>query len=59
MSGGNRYCWRFADILQKPPLKLKSAAVNVILLNRFTSSENISEYIKIKTENLFQLKLNV
>ena len=39
-------------------LKLKTVAGNGILLNRFTSSENISIRIKIKTENGFHLKVN-
>ena len=46
-------------ILRKPFLKLKTVADNASLLMSFTSSENISERIKIKTENLFHLKVNV
>ena len=46
-------------ILRKSSLKLKTVANNTILLNRFTSSENISKRIKFKTENLFYLKVNV
>ncbi len=40
-------------------LKLKMVVDNAILLNYAVSSENISESIKIKTENGFHLKRNV
>ena len=46
-------------ILRNSSLKLKTVADNAILLNYAVSSENISESIKIKTENLFYLKVNV
>ena len=46
-------------ILRNISLKLKTVAGNAILLNRFTSSENISERIKIKTENSFHIKVIV
>ena len=46
-------------ILRKPSLKLKTVAGNAILLNYAVSSENISESIKIKTENSFHPKRNV
>ena len=46
-------------ILRNSFLKLKTVADNTILLNRFTSSENITQSIKIKTENGFHLKVNV
>ena len=46
-------------ILRNSSLKLKTVADNAILLNRFTSSENISECMKIKTEFGFHLKVNV
>ena len=39
--------------------KHKTVADNAILLNRFISSENISESIKIKIEFDFHLKRNV
>ena len=39
--------------------KLKTVVDNAILLNYAVSSENISERIKIKTENSFHLKVNV
>ena len=38
--------------------KLKTVADNAILQNHAVSSENISESIKIKTENGFYLKAN-
>ena len=40
-------------------LKLKTVADNATLQNYAVSSENISEHIKIKTENGFHLKVNV
>ena len=40
-------------------LKLKMVADNASLQNHDVSSENISESIKIKTENGFYLKVNV
>ena len=40
-------------------LKFNTVADNAILLNYAVSSENISERIKIKTENGFHLKVNV
>ena len=43
-------------ILRNSSLKLKTVADNAILLNYAVSSENISESIKIKTENGFYLK---
>jgi len=46
-------------ILQNSSLKLKMVADNAILRNYAVSSENISESIKIKTENGFHLKVNV
>jgi len=46
-------------ILRNSSLKLKTVAGNAILLNYAVSSENISESIKIKTENGFNLKVNV
>ena len=46
-------------ILRNSFLKLKTVAGNAILLNYAVSSENISESIKIKTENGFYLKVNV
>ena len=46
-------------ILRNSSLKLKMVADNAILLNYAVSSENISESIKIKTENGFYLKVNV
>ena len=46
-------------ILQNSSRKLKMVADNAILLNYTGSSENISESIKIKTENSFHLKVNV
>ena len=46
-------------ILRNSSLKLKMVADNAILLNYAVSSENISEGIKIKTENGFYLKVNV
>ena len=54
-----RISWRVFLILQNSSLKLKTAAGNAILLNYAVSSENISESIKIKTENSFHLKVNV
>ena len=39
--------------------KLKMVVDNAILLNDTVASENISESIKIKTENSFHLKRNV
>ena len=46
-------------ILQNSSLKLKMVVDNAILLNYAVSSENISERIKIQTENGFYLKRNV
>ena len=46
-------------ILRNISLKLKMVVDNAILLNCAVSSENISESIKIKTENGFHLKVNV
>ena len=46
-------------ILRNSSLKHKTVADNTILLNYAVSSENISESIKIKTENGFHLKRNV
>ena len=46
-------------ILRNSSLKLKTDTNNTILLNYAVSSENISERIKIKTENGFHLKVNV
>ena len=46
-------------ILRNSFLKLKTVVDNAILLNYAVSSENISESIKIKTENWFNLKVNV
>ena len=43
-------------ILRNTSLKLKMVVDNAILLNYAVSSENISERIKIKTENGFHLK---
>ena len=43
-------------ILLNSFFKLKTVADNAILLNYAVSSENISERIKIKTENGFYLK---
>ena len=46
-------------ILQNSFLKLKTVVDNAILRNYAVSSENISELIKIQTENGFHLKRNV
>ena len=46
-------------ILQNSSLKFNTVAGNAILLNYAVSSENISESIKIQTENGFQLKVIV
>jgi len=46
-------------ILRNSSRKLKTVVDNAILLNYAVSSENISESIKIKTENGFHLKVNV
>ena len=46
-------------IFRNSSLKLKTVVGNAILLNYAVSSENISESIKIKTENGFHLKVNV
>ena len=46
-------------ILRNTSLKLKMVVDNASLLNHAVSSENISESIKIKTENGFYLKVNV
>ena len=46
-------------ILRNSSLKLKTVADNAIFLNYAVSSENISESIKIKTENGFHLNVNV
>ena len=46
-------------ILQNSARKLKAVADNAILLNISYSSENISDSIKIQTENGFYPKLNV
>jgi hypothetical protein len=46
-------------ILRNSSLKLKTVVDNANLLNYAVSSENISESIKIKTENGFHLKVNV
>ena len=46
-------------IPQNKSRKLKTVVDNAILLNYAVSSENISESIKIKTENGFHLKRNV
>ena len=43
-------------ILRNSSLKLKTDTNNTILLNYAISSENISERIKIQTENGFYLK---
>ena len=43
-------------ILRNSSRKFKTVADNAILLNYAVSSENISERIKIKTENGFYLK---
>ena len=45
-------------ILRNKSLKLKMVVDNAILQNYVVSSENISESIKIKTENGFYLKAN-
>ena len=45
-------------ILRNSSRKLKMVADNAILLNYAVSSENISENIKIKTENSIHLKRN-
>ena len=46
-------------ILRNSSRKLNTVAGNAILLNYAVPSENISERIKIKTENNFYLKVNV
>ena len=46
-------------ILRNSSLKLKMVVDNAILQHYAVSSENISESIKIKTENGFHLKRNV
>ena len=46
-------------ILRNISRKLKTVVDNAILRNYAVSSENISESIKIKTENGFHLKRNV
>ena len=46
-------------ILQNKSRKLKMVVDNAILQNYAVPSENISERIKIKTENGFYLKVNV
>ena len=46
-------------ILRNSSRKLKMVVDNTILLNIDVSSENISERIKIQTENEFHLKANV
>ena len=46
-------------ILRNSSRKLKMVVGNAILLNYAVPSENISERIKIKTENNFYLKVNV
>ena len=46
-------------ILRNSSLKLKMVVDNANLLNYAVSSENISERIKIKTENGFHLKIIV
>ena len=46
-------------ILRNTSLKLKMVIDNAILQNHAVSSENISESIKIKTENGFHLNVNV
>ena len=46
-------------ILRNISRKLKMVVDNAILQNHAVSSENISERIKIQTENLFYLKVNV
>ena len=46
-------------ILRNSSLKLKTVVSNAILLNYAVSPENISERIKIQTENGFHLKVNV
>ena len=46
-------------IFQNKSRKLKTVADNTILRNYAVSSENISDSIKIKTENGFYLKQNV
>lgn len=46
-------------ILRNSFLKLKMVADNANLRNYAVSSKNISESIKIKTENGFHLKVNV
>jgi hypothetical protein len=47
------------SILRNSSLKLKSVALIVKELEPSTSSENISERIKIQIENGFHLKANV
>ena len=51
--------WRGGLILRNSSLKLKTGTGNVIWQDISVSSENISESIKIKTENGFHLKVNV
>ena len=46
-------------ILRNTSLKLKMVADNAIWLNYAVSPKNISERIKIQTENGFYLKVNV
>ena len=46
-------------ILRDTSLKLKTVVDNAILQNYAVSPENISERIKIKTENSFHLKVIV
>jgi hypothetical protein len=46
-------------ILRNKSLKLKTVVDNANLLNYAVSSENISERIKIQTENVLHLKANV
>ena len=46
-------------ILQNKSLKLKMVVDDAILQSYAVSSENISERIKIQTENGFRLKVNV
>ena len=51
--------WKSVFIPRNKSRKLKTGVDNAILLNYAVSSENISERIKIKTENGFHLKVNV
>ena len=57
--GGNVPMVEGVLILRNKSLKFKQVADNAILLNYTVSSKNISESIKVKTENGFHLKRNV